>query len=137
MWKKKIVEPEPVVIKRWDKKMDDIPSGICIDAPSGYYYIKNNKRFRIATERIFFTWQFPTVVRVEESAIKHMPIVGKLGLRDGSFVQDYSTHRKYIVAGGELRELKSPEAQERLQLSNPYVVGEQDLQFNKKGADIT
>lgn len=136
MWKKK-TESEPVEQKRWDKRMDDIPSGVCVDAPSGYYYIKQNKRFRIPTERVFFTWNFPTVIRVEEVAIKHMPIVGKLGLRDGSFVQDYSTNRKYIVAAGELRELKSPESQDRLQLKDPYIVGERDLEFNKKGADIT
>jgi hypothetical protein len=135
MFKRKTQTPAETEV-RVATKLKYCPSGFCVETPTGRFYVKQGKRFRVPTDRIFYTWGFPNVVVATDAAIKHLPLVGKLGLRDGWFVQEYATGKRYLVDGGKLRELKSPDIELELQLPVPYVVGEADLLYNERGEDI-
>ena len=60
----------------------EYPSGICVKTERGAYLInKDGKRYRIPTQAILDSWNFPFVVDSSEAAVSEYPVaVLKIGL---------------------------------------------------------
>lgn len=115
----------------------DYPDGLAVETEKGLYYIKNKKKFRFFSERVFDTWSLEPV-RSSEQAVKHMPRAGVLGFRDGSLIQDYSDGKLYIIAGNRRRMITSPDVLEVLGRDYDDVVAasREEIELHDEGDPI-
>lgn len=79
----------------WNKKKPaksrlDLVPGTVVRTEDGWFYIQTALRVHIPTYTILDSWKFPRVLKASEESLKHLPKVGKLGFRDGTFVTDGS-----------------------------------------------
>lgn len=116
----------------------EYPSGICVKSEKGVYLInKDGKRYRILTQAILDSWNFPLVVNTSEAALSKYPVaVTKLVFRDGSLLNNIADGKLYLVSGGVLRHITSPAVLERLGSPQPVVVSDAEIQMMKQGIEI-
>lgn len=116
------------------------PSGICVRTPQGAYRIgTDGKRYRIVSERIMRSWNFPFVVETTEEALRKHPVaVTKLGFRDGTLLNNFADGKMYLVSGAKLRHIKNPDFLEYLgvTLNDSLVVSDKEIQIMKQGEPI-
>ena len=113
------------------------PPGICVRTSEGTYRIGNdNKRYRIVSDRILQTWNFPFVVETSEVALSgHPRAVRKLGFRDGSLLNNLADGRIYLVSGGRLRHVTSPSVLDKLGLAkeDAVLVSDAEIKIMEQG----
>ena len=95
--KMKIVEPKKY------------PSGTCVRTPSGIWYLKGGKKFRVLSERVLSSWNFPRVVDTSDIAISKYPYAGKLGLREGTYFIDTRSAQRFLVSENKKRQIVNPD----------------------------
>lgn len=115
----------------------DYPDGLAVETEKSLYYIKNKKKFRFFSRRVFDTWSLEPV-RSSEQAIKHMPKGGVLGFRDGSLIQDYSDGKLYIIAGNKRRLITSPDVLKVLGRDYEDVVpaSREEIELHDEGENL-
>lgn len=86
----------------------NFPSGLAVKTDKGTYWIKDSKRFKLASDRAADSWAFPTVNATEE-ALAHIKIAGKLGFRDGTLIKNIADGRMYLVSQNKKRHITSPD----------------------------
>lgn len=131
MFKKKKSKPLPL-------HPVDYPAGICVRTPLGAFLVnKDGKRYRITTERVLASWNFPIVVETTDAAISHFPIaVTKLGFRDGTLLKDFGDGKVYLVSGSVLRHVLNPDRIEEYGLGEPVVCSSDEIKIMKQGDPI-
>lgn len=116
------------------------PSGVCVVTDKGRYLInKDGKRYRIATERVFESWNFPIVVNTSEAALKNFPVaVTRLGFRDGTLLNNMADGKLYLVSAGKARHVTGPDILASLGLKpvDAWYVSQAELNLMKIGEDI-
>jgi len=85
-----------------------IPSGLIGHTEKGYFYVKGKKRFRFVSERAMKTWNLP-VIKTTEEKMTGLPIVGVLGLRDGTVAKDISDGKIYLISDSKRRHIINPD----------------------------
>jgi hypothetical protein len=86
----------------------DVPSGLIAETEKGFFYIKGKKRFKFVSERAMQTWDLP-VVKTLESKLAGFPIMGTLGLRDGTLAKDISDSKIYLISDSKKRHIVNPD----------------------------
>ena len=121
----------------------DYPAGIYVRTAKGNYLInKDGKRYRIATRAILESWSFPIVVITTEEALKKFPVaISSLPFRDGSLLNNIADGKLYLVSGGKLRHITSPNALLMLHLTKHDAVDVSDAEIksmmkNGMGEDL-
>ena len=102
--------------------------------------MKDGKRYRIPTQRILDSWNYPLIVDTSEAALAKYPVaVTKVGFRDGSLLNNIADGRLYLVSAGALRRVTDPAVLTRLGVTrnDAVVVSDAEIQIMKQGADIT
>lgn len=114
------------------------PVGICVKTEKSHYYLhpSDGKRYRIPTERILQSWNYPLIVETSEAALKNYPVaVTKIGFRTGSLLNNIADGKLYLVSGAVLRHIVSPDALVRLGLerSDALTVSDDEINLMKQG----
>lgn len=137
MWFRKKTEP---VAKRLPTAPTVYPVGTVVLTEKCHYFInRDGKRYRIGTQRMVDSWNYPHIVETTEAALTNYPIaVSKLKFRDGSLLNNFADGKLYLVSDRTLRHVVSPEALERLNLTreDATVVSDAEIKMMKQGEEL-
>jgi hypothetical protein len=115
MWFKKKSGPTTI------QEKTDFPYMTFVHTESGWFLIKEKTRVRVTTQRILDSWSV-NVVEAAESAVKHYPITGKLGFRDGTLINNMGDGKIYLVSQNMRRQITSPDAFEKYGLDRSKMI---------------
>lgn len=115
----------------------NFPSGIAVKTNSATYWIKDGKRFKLISDRAEKSWGFTTVL-AEESALSGTKIIGKLGFRDGTLIQNIADGKIYLVSQNKRRHVVSPDSFNRYGLDRSKIIEVSDSETNmhEQGEDL-
>lgn len=99
----------------------EYPHGLFVITEAGFFLIREKSRLRVASDRAMVSWSAP-IVQSTESAVKHLPVLGKIGFRDGTLVQDFSNKKTYLISKNRKRLITSPDVIRRLGLNEELTV---------------
>ena len=85
-----------------------IPSGLAVKTNSGVYWVKDNKRFKLISDRAAKSWAF-TTINATDQAISSIKIAGKLGFRDGTLIKNISDGKLYLISQNKKRHIVDPD----------------------------
>jgi hypothetical protein len=105
------------------------PSGIAIKTDKGIYWIKDNKRFKLISDRAAESWCF-TTVNATESAISAIKLVGKLGFRDGTLIKNIADGKMYLVSQNKRRHIIDPDIFNKYGLDRSKLIEISDIETN-------
>lgn len=106
-----------------------IPSGLAVKTDKGIYWVKDNKRFKLISDRAAKSWAFTTVLATEQ-AISSMKVVGKLGFRDGTLIKNISDGKMYLVSQNKRRHIVDPDSFLKYGLDRSRVVEVSESEVN-------
>lgn len=107
----------------------NFPSGLAVKTDKNTYWIKDNKRFKLISDRAADSWKFMTI-NVTESAVSHIKIVGKLGFRDGTLIKNIADGKMYLISQNKRRHIVSPDVFSKYGLDRNAVIEVSDIEAN-------
>jgi hypothetical protein len=105
------------------------PSGLAVKTDKNTYWIKDNKRFKLISDRAAESWKF-TTIGVTESAVSHIKLVGKLGFRDGTLIKNIADGKMYLISQNKRRHIVSPDVFSKYGLDRNAVIEVSDIEAN-------
>jgi len=113
------------------------PSGLAVKTDKATYWIKDNKRYKLISNRAEKSWSFPTVLATE-NAVSQIKLVGKLGFRDGSLIKNIADGKIYLISQNKRRHIVDPDVFDRygLNRSNIIEVSEAETNMHEQGEDL-
>ena len=134
MWKKrkqtqKTITP-PLVPTQY-------PSGVAVFDGINTYFIKNNKKYRIVSERALKSWGFNVWYGSPESLSK-TALGGILGFRDGSVIKDVSNGKIYLVVNSMKQHITTPDFFDKFGIDRNLIieVSAKEAELHKNGEPI-
>ena len=103
------------------------PSGIAVKTETATYWIKDNKRFKLISQRAADSWCFNTV-KATEKAVVPMKLAGKLGFRDGTLIKNIADGKMYLVSQNKRRHIVDPDSFDRYGLDRSKVIEVSELE---------
>lgn len=73
------------------------------------YYVRNGKRFRVYSPRVYSSWALPAMEAPAKFESMTELARAPLGFRDGTKILNYATGKLYIISGGKRRQIVSPD----------------------------
>lgn len=132
-WRKKQTPPpqptpEPISTRT------NFPVGLAVRTANGVYLIKKTSKLKFASDRVFSTWGLTAVLATPE-AVKHIPVGGTLGFRDGTLIKNIADGKMYLVSGNLKRHVVSPDAFSRYGLDpdRAVLVSDEEVKLHKDG----
>lgn len=115
----------------------NFPSGLAVKTDKGIYWIKDNKRYKLISNRAWDSWTFTTVDATEASLL-NFKIAGKLGFRDGTLIKDISNGKLYLISQNKKRHIVSPDVFTKYGLNKSKVmeVSMSEAQAHELGEDL-
>jgi hypothetical protein len=107
----------------------NFPSGIAVKTEKAIYWIKDNKRFKLISDRAADSWKF-TMVNATESALSGIKLVGKLGFRDGSLIKNIADGKIYLVSQNKLRHIIDPDIFNKFGFDRSWIIEVSDNEIN-------
>ena len=113
------------------------PSGVAVFDGSNTYFIKNNKKYRIISERAVKSWGFKVWYGSPESLSK-IVLGGILAFRDGSVIKDVSNGKIYLVVNGLKQHITTPDFFTKFGVDPEYIieVSAKEADLHKNGEPI-
>lgn len=113
------------------------PSGVAVFDGSNTYFIKNNKKYRIISQRALESWGFKVWYGSPESLSK-IVLGGILAFRDGSVIKDVSNGKIYLVVNGLKQHITTPDFFTRFGVDPEYIieVSAKEADLHKNGEPI-
>ena len=113
------------------------PSGIAVKTDKGIYWVKDNKRYKLISDRAAKSWAFTTVNATEE-AVVGMKLVGKLGFRDGTLIKNIADGKMYLISQNKRRHVIDPDSFDRYGLNRRSIieVSEAEVQMHQLGDNL-
>jgi len=130
MFKKKRIEQPKAPVDRpvnW-------PSGIAVRTNEGIWYIKNQKRMLVFSERALASWGFNVAVGTINS-VSRFAKAGVIGFRDGTLIRDVSDGKIYLIADRHRRHVTSPDVLDLLPWP-PVDVSAEEVLIHPKGDEL-
>ena len=115
----------------------NFPSGLAVKVGAATYWIKDNKRYKLVSERAAESWSF-TTIEAEETAISHIKIAGKLGFRDGTLIKNIADGKMYLISQNKRRHIVSPDSFDRYGLDRSKIieVGDAEVKLHVLGENL-
>lgn len=115
----------------------NFPSGLAVKTDKGVYWIKDNKRYKLISDRAWKSWSF-TTVEATESALSNIKVSGKLGFRDGTLIKNISDGKLYLVSQNKKRHIVSPDIFNKYGLDKSRIIEISNLesQAHELGEDL-
>jgi hypothetical protein len=119
-------------------KLINYPSGLAVDTEQGVWYIKNNTKYKLFSNRVVRSWCFDVIAYGSEKALVDFKNGGFLGFRDGSLLQNISDGKIYLVSDSKRRHIKTPDAFSFYGLDESKIikVSEREINLHDQGASI-
>ncbi len=113
------------------------PSGVAVFDGTNTYFIKNNKKYRIISERAVKSWGFKVWYGSPESLSK-IVLGGILAFRDGSVIKDVSNGKIYLVVNGLKQHITTPDFFTKFGVDPEYIieVSAKEADLHKNGEPI-
>jgi hypothetical protein len=111
-----------------------VPSGLIAHTESGYFYIKNNKKFTFVSDRAMLSWNLP-VIKTKDSIMSSKIKSGVLGFRDGTLVKDISDGKIYLISDSKRRHIIDPDVLEWLN-TDIIQIGQKELFVHSEGEKL-
>ena len=137
MWKNK-KKPELTPIKIASPLVPTAyPSGVAVFDGTNTYFIKNNKKYRIISQRALESWGFKVWYGSPESLSK-IVLGGILAFRDGSMIKDVSNGKIYLVVNGLKQHITTPDFFTKFGVDPEYIieVSAKEADLHKNGEPI-
>jgi hypothetical protein len=125
LWKKMVTKKRPAIIT----SPTSIPSGLAVKTDSGVYWVKDNKRFKLISDRAAKSWSF-TTVEATDQAIVAMKVLGKLGFRDGTLIKNIADGKIYLISQNKRRHIIDPDSFIKFGLDRSKVVEVSESETN-------
>ena len=106
-----------------------LPSGLAVKTDKGVYWIKDNKRYKLISDRAAKSWSF-TTVNATEQAVAGIKVVGKLGFRDGTLIKNIADGKMYLISQNKKRHIVDPDAFDRYGLDRKLVIEVSEAEAN-------
>lgn len=134
MWKKKRQKTNPI---NPPLVPTAYPSGVAVFDGINTYFIKNNKKYRIISERAVKSWGFKVWYGSPESLSK-IVLGGILAFRDGSVIKDVSNGKIYLVVNGLKQHITTPDFFTKFGVDPEYIieVSAKEADLHKNGEPI-
>jgi len=112
----------------------DYPYGLFVCTEAGFFLIREKGRYRLPTTRVMASWSAPSVSS-SEAAVKHLTILGKIGFRDGTIIQDFSNQKTYLISKNKKRHITSPDVFDKFLLNKELitVVSHEEASLHEDG----
>jgi hypothetical protein len=107
----------------------NFPSGLAVKTEKNTYWIKDNKRFKLISDRAADSWKF-TTINATESAVLHIKLVGKLGFRDGSLIKNIADGKIYLISQNKRRHIVNPDIFNKYGLDRNSMIEVSDTEVN-------
>lgn len=135
MWLRRKTKPLPPV----PTVPVDYPTGTCVQTENGVFFIKGRFRFRVTSDRILRSWQYPFVIRSSEAACARYKVGGKLGFRQGTLVKDMSNGKMYLISENLRRQIVSPDFFDVMLFPREAMIeaSPDEIALHKEGENIT
>jgi len=113
------------------------PSGVAVFDGINTYFIKNNKKYRIISDRAVKSWGFKVWYGSPESLSK-IVLGGILAFRDGSVIKDVSNGKIYLVVNGLKQHITTPDFFTKFGVDPEYIieVSAKEADLHKNGEPI-
>lgn len=113
------------------------PSGLAVKTDKATYWIKDNKRYKLISDRAEKTWAFPTV-NATEGALTLIKLVGKLGFRDGSLIKNIADGKIYLISQNKRRHIVDPDIFDKYGLNKSDIieVSEAETNMHEQGENL-
>lgn len=105
------------------------PSGLAVKTEKEIYWVKDNKRYKLISDRAAKSWSF-TTVNATEQAVAGMKVVGKLGFRDGSLIKNIADGKMYLISQNKKRHIVDPDSFDRYGLDRRLVIEVSEAEAN-------
>lgn len=111
-----------------------VPSGLIAHTESGYFYIKDNKKFTFVSDRAMLSWNLP-IIKTKDSIMSSKIKSGILGFRDGTLVKDISDGKIYLISNSKRRHVVDPDVLEWLN-TDIIQIGQKELFVHSEGEKL-
>lgn len=117
----------------------DYPTGVCVQTERGIFFIKRNFRYRVTSDRILSSWNYPFVLPSTEAALGKYKIMGKLGFRQGTLVKDISDGKIYLISENLRRHVVSADFFDVMLFPRDKIieVSHEEAILHQEGENIT
>jgi hypothetical protein len=134
LWKKKTL---PLKIINPPLQPIAYPNGVAVYDGQNTYYIKNNKKYRVVSDRASKSWGFTPWQGSKESLSK-IPLAGILGFREGTVIKDISNGKIYLVSNNKKCHVTTPDFFEKFGIDRDWTieVSNKEAEIHKNGEDI-
>jgi len=99
----------------------EYPYGVFLCTESGFFLVRDKCRFKIKSQRAMASWSAP-VLQSSENAVKHLPILGTVGFRDGSLVRNFADGKVYLISKNLKRHIQSPDVFDKFGLNKNLII---------------
>lgn len=116
-----------------------VPSGTVIDADGIYFFVKGDKKYRILSQRIIDSQNYPRIVKVTAKAANAIPnAVGKIGFRESTIIKPIGDSGYYLISNNKTRLITNPDVFIDLQidLNDVILVSTEEFNLHERGEDI-
>jgi len=107
----------------------NFPSGIAVKTDTGTYWIKDNKKYKLISERAAESWRFIEVLATD-TALSNIKSAGKLGFRDGTLIKNISDGKIYLVSQNKRRHIISPDVFDKYGLNRSLLIEVSEAETN-------
>lgn len=107
----------------------NFPSGIAVKTDTGTYWIKDNKKYKLISERAAQSWRFVEVLATE-SALSTTKSAGKLGFRDGTLIKNIADGKMYLISQNKRRHILSPDTFDKYGLNRSMLIEVSEAETN-------
>jgi hypothetical protein len=107
----------------------NFPSGIAVKTDKATYWIKDNKRYKLISDRASKSWSFTTVNGTEES-LSLIKLAGKLGFRDGALIKNIADGKMYLISQNKKRHIVDPDSFSRYGLDRSKAIEVSEAESN-------
>jgi hypothetical protein len=107
----------------------NFPSGIAVKTDTGTYWIKDNKKYKLISERAAESWRFVEVLATD-IALSTTKSAGKLGFRDGTLIKNIADGKMYLISQNKRRHILSPDAFDKYGLNRSMLIEVSEAETN-------
>jgi hypothetical protein len=107
----------------------NFPSGIAVKTDTGTYWIKDNKRYRLISDRAAESWRFVEVLATD-GALSSIKFAGKLGFRDGTLIKNIADGKMYLISQNKRRHILSPDVFDKYGLNRSMLIEVSEAETN-------
>lgn len=107
----------------------NFPSGIAVKTDTGIYWIKDNKKYKLISERAAESWRFIEVLATDH-ALSNIKSAGKLGFRDGTLIKNIADGKMYLISQNKRRHILSPDVFDRYGLNRSLLIEVSEAETN-------